>query len=965
MKSQMQAVALIAVFLCLLFSIGLSAVPQLIHFQSRITDNLGNPITVPVDLTLNIYDVDVGGVALLSETFVGVAPDEGGVVSLQLGWADSYQWDVSNQWLGITVNTDPEMTPRIRILSVPYALVSEGLSGDVETDPGGDMLLAGRVGNPPQLIIKDDPSVTPTVDEYLRMTDLKVSLIVDRGAGNVDWSALEADKLTVWHPTGEIGSRLDKRSLQLTSPDITLPIPEIVIPADPEPYFLIADDVFGQMFATMSEAGRLRAITETNGVTIGELLPSELSFSRNNGALLGCRVGFSGLEVHGGSVQLLGGTDLTVTGTLDISGGTLDLSSSSLSVGGDLTVAGSLSVDGGILTTDGAGTLTFDGVGTSSLSLSESGLVSDLGSVRIDDGGGVELLMTEVRATDLTLTSGGLDVVTLSNEVGGSGGGRISVSDGGTGSLVLDGTSLVLSNGTSDAFIRRIGDVVSVEIPPLTTAGLDLGGTVTFTNPKLMTVTSGSEVLFETGSFSDYLGVTGDLRVDGGGLRLRGSGSLVVEPAGGGAGARVSVDLDELVMTDDVPTATALLHRSDGLTLVLASGHTAYYRADGVQLTGPGASEYGATHRGFSLTRPSTNDALVCTIDDAQDVFYCDLDDDGLRDVSCRYTPAKTLVLESGTGFICDGPTSLSSCDVSGPSTFRDSWSCDADDDATVDLRCDVGLSGPRLLVAAGTDFECEGTARFASTCELEGPTVSRDYFEFDPNDDGLADAVCESTPIGQTFRVLSGTEMRCQGPTVCESTLEAQGTMNCRSDWSCDANDDGTIDVQCSALTGPELLVATGTRFACDGLATFAQPTAVNSDLTVTGSLTVFGPKAFAQQHPEDPTKEIIYVALEGNEAGTYTRGSAQLNNGVAEIQLPEDFHLVTNEEGLTAQITPRGPVNSMLYVESVTPTTLVVKASNKKDANAKFDFMVNGVRSGFENHQVIRDKKSLALNE
>jgi hypothetical protein len=172
-------------------------------------------------------------------------------------------------------------------------------------------------------------------------------------------------------------------------------------------------------------------------------------------------------------------------------------------------------------------------------------------------------------------------------------------------------------------------------------------------------------------------------------------------------------------------------------------------------------------------------------------------------------------------------------------------------------------------------------------------------------------------------------------------------------------------VDVQCVASPSPELLVATGTRFACDGLATFAQPTAVNSDLTVTGSLTVFGPKAFAQEHPEDPTKEVIYVALEGNEAGTYTRGSAQLKDGISKIELPEDFHLVTNEIGLTAQITPRGPVISMLYVEAITPTELVVKSSNKKDDNVKFDFMVNGVRKGFENHQVIRDKKNLAMNQ
>jgi hypothetical protein len=188
---------------------------------------------------------------------------------------------------------------------------------------------------------------------------------------------------------------------------------------------------------------------------------------------------------------------------------------------------------------------------------------------------------------------------------------------------------------------------------------------------------------------------------------------------------------------------------------------------------------------------------------------------------------------------------------------------------------------------------------------------------------------------------------------------------MTCRSGWYCDANNDATVDVSCEAAPTPEFSIAPGTSFACDGLATFALPVAISSDLTVTGALLVTGPKMFVQQHPEDETKEILYVALEGNEAGTYTRGTSQLKDGVAKIELPEDFHLVTNEEGLTAQITPRGPVSSMLYVESVTATLLVVKSSDKKDSDVKFDFMVNGLRQGHENHQVIRNKKSLALLE
>jgi hypothetical protein len=45
----------------------------------------------------------------------------------------------------------------------------------------------------------------------------------------------------------------------------------------------------------------------------------------------------------------------------------------------------------------------------------------------------------------------------------------------------------------------------------------------------------------------------------------------------------------------------------------------------------------------------------------------------------------------------------------------------------------------------------------------------------------------------------------------------------------------------------------------------------------------------------PSDPGKEIVYVALEGGEAGTYVRGTGQLNDGKAVLALPEHFRLVT----------------------------------------------------------------------
>ena len=52
-------------------------------------------------------------------------------------------------------------------------------------------------------------------------------------------------------------------------------------------------------------------------------------------------------------------------------------------------------------------------------------------------------------------------------------------------------------------------------------------------------------------------------------------------------------------------------------------------------------------------------------------------------------------------------------------------------------------------------------------------------------------------------------------------------------------------------------------------------------------GTIARSGTKAFIQPHPTDPSRTIRFVCLEGNENGTYFRGTAKLVNGRAEIRI------------------------------------------------------------------------------
>ena len=100
-------------------------------------------------------------------------------------------------------------------------------------------------------------------------------------------------------------------------------------------------------------------------------------------------------------------------------------------------------------------------------------------------------------------------------------------------------------------------------------------------------------------------------------------------------------------------------------------------------------------------------------------------------------------------------------------------------------------------------------------------------------------------------------------------------------------------------------------------------------------------GAKYFVEPHPTDASKVIRYIALEGPEAGTYIRGRGKFERGLARIRVPEDFRLVTDEEGLTVQITPIGPMATFSVLRADL-REIVVQASR----NVEFYYLVQGVR-------------------
>lgn len=116
-------------------------------------------------------------------------------------------------------------------------------------------------------------------------------------------------------------------------------------------------------------------------------------------------------------------------------------------------------------------------------------------------------------------------------------------------------------------------------------------------------------------------------------------------------------------------------------------------------------------------------------------------------------------------------------------------------------------------------------------------------------------------------------------------------------------------------------------------------------------GDIGGVGTKSFVEPHPTDASKNIVYIALEGPEAGTYFRGRGKFERGMARIEVPEDFRFVTDPEGLTVQITPIGGM-ATVGVMKMGLDEIVVQSSR----NLEFSYLVQGVRANYKDRRPIR---------
>jgi hypothetical protein len=130
---------------------GLSgAIPQKINYQGYLTTAAGVPVNGSIPMIFSIYDVAVGGTPLWTENHtVAVA---NGVYDLILGEGSppvpiNLTFDAP-YYLGVTVGTDPEMTPRKALTSMGYAFRAQTVESIGSHTHSGADITSGTILEP-------------------------------------------------------------------------------------------------------------------------------------------------------------------------------------------------------------------------------------------------------------------------------------------------------------------------------------------------------------------------------------------------------------------------------------------------------------------------------------------------------------------------------------------------------------------------------------------------------------------------------------------------------------------------------------------------------------------------------------------------------------------------------------------------------------------------------------------------
>ena len=193
------SIAVLCVLWVLCGSTAYSAVPNLINYQGRLTTAGGAPATDGIyTVRFRVYSDSTGASPLWEET--QPIQVNGGLFTAVLGGTTVIPdtlFNATDRFLGIKVNLDGELSPRTRLLSVPYALETRQW-----TTRGTSAVRAGGVGigtlSPARLLEVKDTALAQYTARFTSNSTAATSIEVSNTSNNSTWEFGQMGSVGGW-----------------------------------------------------------------------------------------------------------------------------------------------------------------------------------------------------------------------------------------------------------------------------------------------------------------------------------------------------------------------------------------------------------------------------------------------------------------------------------------------------------------------------------------------------------------------------------------------------------------------------------------------------------------------------------------------------------------------------------------------------------------------------------------------